>query len=116
MVLQNRSPNGCSAFSKDAWLEVNGYPDKNSGLDLVFERKLLRKGMYDITQIENEDTTYIYRWFAVEGYHTSAFGTGNGLEEAKQYVKKKKINGQYEIKPQWREDYIQLTKEAIETV
>ena len=113
MELQLRSPNGCGAFTKAAWQEVNGYPEKNSGLDLVFERRLLHKGMYGISEVENEDATYIYRWFAVEGYHTSAYGTGNGFLEAQQYVKSQKIGGTYEIVPQWREDYVKLTQEAL---
>lgn len=109
-----RIPTCSAAYTKAVWEEVEGFPDENSGLDQVFEQKLIQGGMYGIQNINDRDTSFIYRWFVVPGYHTSAYGWGKGKEEAEAYVKKNKIEGVYTIKPQWYENYEKLAADAIQ--
>lgn len=114
MTLETKNIPTCSAaYTKEAWEEVGGFPDIDSGLDQVFEQRLAAQGLYDLQFIEDEATSFIYRWFVVPGYHTSAFGWGKGKEEATKYVKDNKIKGIHHIKPHWKEDYFALAKEAI---
>lgn len=105
----------CAAYTKEAWREVGGFPDMNAGLDQAFEQRLKDKGLYMEQTIPDDEASFIYRWFVSgEGtYHTSVYGWGNGLEEAAKHAKEHNIKGTYHITPQWREDYIALTREAL---
>lgn len=116
MVLEKKNIPTCSAaYTKEAWEEVGGFPDENSGLDQVFEQRLTAQGLYAIQQITDEEASFIYRWFVVPGYHTSAYGWGKGKDEATKYVKDHNIKGIHKIKPHWKEDYLALANKAILT-
>ncbi len=95
-------PMGC--WSIEFFGEVGGYPPMQSGQDAVLEKRF--KGPdRRVEPTDPTDVYYIYRFPGTGSYHLSSSGYGKGYEETARYVERSGIGGDYEIKPQWRQDY-----------
>lgn len=104
-------PMGC--WSSEFFDAVSGYPHTQSGQDAGLEERF--KGEHRHVEVtESRDVYYIYRFPGTGSYHLSTAGYGKGYDEAAQYVEQAGIQGDYEIRPGWRQDYVALVAAVTE--
>ncbi|MBP7644933.1 MAG: glycosyltransferase family 2 protein [Saprospiraceae bacterium] len=102
-------------FYKSLWLEIGGYPAITNGEDIKFENEIRAKGKFSLAEIPDEEVAYIYRWRLTNSYHTSSFKDEDSHLGTKEHVMRTMDVENYEIKPHWKEDYIELVKNLIQS-
>ena len=104
----------CSIFTRSAFDIVNGYPHTTGFDDQILDRRL--KTHPDVKQavpsiLRVDEWFYIYRW-GVSPMHLS--GTRGSIEERYKLIGEMPIEqGQYVLRPHWKEDYVRSTRDAI---
>jgi hypothetical protein len=100
------------AWSRALFDEVRGYPHIQSGQDQAIESLFGATGKRNVVALKTADLFYIYRFPGTGSYHLSAYGYGNGLADAEQYVARHVKPGRHQICPKWNTNYVSLVKAA----
>ena len=95
-----------SAYSRELFDRLGGYPDFNSGEDQKFEAGIAGLGLHDVREIPRSDAFYIYRMEATDTYHLSYYAYGGGLDRCEEVVGLKYPAGDYGIDVGWGADYV----------
>lgn len=103
----------CSLFTRAAFDVVNGYPHLTGLDDQILDHRL--KTHPDVKQappsvLRVDEWFYIYRW-GVSPVHLSG---APSIEEHYQRIGQIPIaQGQYVLRPHWKEDYVRSTRHAL---
>ena len=102
----------CSAFTKEAFEKVGGYPAISGPQDAAMDGKL--RALNDTSPLVHagpEEWTFIYR-FGQHNIHLSAFSdTQKAYDD---YEKQAKASGVYQLQPHWRYAYDDLAKRFVQ--
>ncbi|HEY3010734.1 MAG TPA: glycosyltransferase family A protein [Micromonosporaceae bacterium] len=106
---------GCSAFTRDAFDAVGGYPHLSFGEDAAFDDKLRAAPSVDVVPaapLPTDRWYYVYRW-GVSPVHMSSRGPERDWygEIGRRSVEP----GRFVLRPHWREDYVRRSREALRT-
>ncbi|UCH94531.1 MAG: glycosyltransferase family 2 protein [Candidatus Aminicenantes bacterium] len=103
---------GC--WDRSLFVQVGGYPIMQSGQDTALENKYKETGERNVTKLPLEELFYIYRFGGTGSPHLSSYGRNNGWAE----IGKRKIErvGLISLSPHWRQDYVGMTKKAINNI
>lgn len=104
---------GCSIFTRNAFNLVDGYPHTNEGEDQILDHRLkshpnVKKASPSVLRID--EWYYIYRW-GVSPVHLSGRMPHN--EWYNQIGQMPVEQGQYFLRPHWKEDYPSRTRNAL---
>ena len=103
----------CSMFTRSAFDMVDGYPHTSEGEDLIIDCRL--KTHPDVklagpSGLRIDEWFYIYRW-GVSPVHLSS---RQPIEEWYQRIGEMPVEqGQYFLRPHWKEDYVRSTRNAL---
>lgn len=98
--------------------EAVQFPHMNSGSDQVFYGASsnycgVRLGK---EPMEDDEVFFIYRW-GTGHYHLSGYGREQGgYKKVQESVDAKAISGKHKITPGWKQDYVKLTRDYLESV
>lgn len=102
-----------AGYSKAVWMQVDGYPEVQSGQDTELQKRLVAAGVVDVRDLSTTDNYYVYRW-GTGHYHLSGYGRGQrGFETIGKRVGLKVRPGEYEIRPGWAVDYVAKVRDAL---
>jgi glycosyltransferase involved in cell wall biosynthesis len=103
----------CSMFTRSAFDVVDGYPHITGEEDQILDRRLkthpgVKQASLSVLRID--EWFYIYRW-GVSSVHLSG---RQPIEEWYKRIGEMPVEqGQYVLRPHWREDYVRSTRNAI---
>ncbi|MBI3960365.1 MAG: glycosyltransferase family 2 protein [Chloroflexi bacterium] len=113
-----------SCYPRPLFDLVGGYAAMGNGQDREFEGELLRiaPDRYEKVDLPAEQIYYIYRWHGTGSYHLSQWGASiSGEDESATYAQKQVergelAQGRIQLRPRWKEDYLQLVQDACRNV
>ena len=113
---------GGSCWTRALFEEAQGYPSKDLGYDIEFEERC-RQFHADAVRpysLRAEDVYYIYRWGGTGSYHASTFGQPDLLQQVADFVENRanwglEPQGDIKLNPRWRQDYMALVQEFLQT-
>lgn len=92
------------AFTREAFMKVNGYPMMQSGQDQGLLQRFRRAGL---KKAQSETPTYIYRWCTIPGHrHISAQSKRYGYELTMAEIPWQPVEGL--VKPKYERDWVEL--------
>jgi glycosyltransferase involved in cell wall biosynthesis len=103
----------CSLFRRSAFDAVNGYPHASNNNDQVIHERLT--SYPEVKQarpssLRVDEWFYMYRW-GVSPVHLSSNGDPDSWSN---FVGQKPVvQGQYVLRPHWKEEYVRSTRDAI---
>lgn len=108
------------AVSRELWNKVGGYSEiDNCTLDIELMHRLKKEVNFTDHEIKKEDLFYIYRWGGSGSYHASGWGSNPGVEVSKNaegFMTSRDIVGEYTLKPFWKYDYFEKSREALKEI
>lgn len=116
-----------SAWTRDFFDEVGGYPHMNSGQDGALERRFKAgdpKHKRNQRRIRPDEIYYIYRWRGTHSFHLSGFGKDQegeetGSDKVARWVRRRFALGQItegivNLEPAWTTDYVSMVDKYVE--
>lgn len=99
----------CSAFTKEAWSKIGGYP-RSTGRDWETIQAFGALGAARHARQMPREWAYIYRW-GVSDWHLS--GRADMERSWADQVQSVTASGRFVIEPRWQRDYDALVREAL---
>jgi glycosyltransferase involved in cell wall biosynthesis len=109
-----------SLYRRSAYDAVGGYPPVGSGVDVALDRaflsavKCVGSDLLSKGALPYDELYYIYRW-GVSPAHLSVSGNEAAEKYAKVGMRPIEV-GRYELRPHWRQDYVDETRQIIEWI
>jgi glycosyltransferase involved in cell wall biosynthesis len=110
------------AMSRELWEKTQGYAlSDKCDLDIQFLARMRELSGHGSQDIDNEDIFYVYRWGGSGSYHTSGWGSSDGIHAstlAEGIVESQRkqgvvVQGDYTLSPRWKYDYSEARDEAM---
>tara|TARA_Y100000310_G_scaffold344865_1_gene460101 strand:- start:1424 stop:2173 length:750 start_codon:yes stop_codon:yes gene_type:complete len=116
-IIRAKAPSK-SLWTRDAFDAAGGFPHMNSGQDVDYEA-LVRKldpALVSYDNIPEKEIFYIYRW-ATGSLHLSGYGRDTKKGSGYKKIGQAKVHeGVYEINPEWKKDYVGISREVVNNV
>jgi len=115
------------AFTKEAWEEVGGYHELNTGEDQQFIGRLTAAYSGVTVELKDDELSFLYGWAqGAQVYHISGGGVDrpgmpNGMQRCLEHVQKRQEalyepTGEVVLKPKLLKDYDQMARAFIDGV
>ena len=113
-------------WTREFFDEARGYAHMGSGQDMELELRfeaIDKAHKQNCNDIAPDDIYYLYRWQGTDSFHLSGFGRDrvgepSGNDRVGDYVRRRIDHGslpagEIRLQPQWRHNYVQLTRDYI---